>query len=104
MQKLEQNRNHGIMRVTEHVHKLLHEGAFKGHVYGPIATEIKMKAGAPAHAAHALENAIAQKIQAAFVTEYREDQDTLLRCDAARLVFSALLWQPLQALLAHRCM
>lgn len=54
-------------------------GTFRGNVYGPVATEMRLHEGVPAHAAAVLEVAIAARFLTMFVVEEHADQDTLRR-------------------------
>jgi hypothetical protein len=72
--------NNGIDRCAAMVRDMAAGGAFRGSVYGPIATELKMRPDAPAHAAAALENSLGAKNLSAFVCENDADGDLLRKC------------------------
>jgi hypothetical protein len=73
-------RTQGLIDFTQRVHELVAQKAFKGNVFGPVATEIKIRPEAPPHAAAALEVAIANRIMSMFIVEQYEDQDKLRGC------------------------
>jgi hypothetical protein len=79
VQSLE-NRNRGIQKFYYRMVQMRQEGAFQGHVYGPVATEIRMRPGVPQHAATAVEMSIPSRVMAAFVVEHGGDRDTLREC------------------------
>lgn len=63
-----------LRQFVEHVEKLKQRGSFRGTVVGPIAAEVSILSGYPAHAASALENAVPNRAWSAFVVEHAEDQ------------------------------
>jgi hypothetical protein len=79
MQTLERN-NRGITEFTKLVEQMKKQNVFKGHVYGPLATAIKLVPGMPPHAATALENCVKRRVWSAFVVEHGSDQALLLKC------------------------
>lgn len=72
--------NRGLGAFVRHVEEMKGQGRFKGAVYGPIGTEVRMLPGVPAHAAAALENCVPKRVWSAFVVEHSEDQALIREC------------------------
>ena len=79
-QILEQKGNRNLTRFADRVAELQRGNQCRGRIYGPVATEIKVKPNAPKHAAAAIENSVQNRILASFVTEHVDDQRLLRQC------------------------